>query len=149
MPPPQPVQDQLQRAHLPISPLLSRKDYVQDSVCVCRMGITGGEVSIGHLCTPKQAWKTGRVGCEHQSRTRLLGAQEMEMHRAAIVQVQPPASQIQDEEPDTRVDDGHSSGQLNLDSNLSSAAPKLPGQVPGASLRLFLPLYTEKDLANI
>ena len=53
------------------------------------MGITGEEVSIGHLCTPKQAWKTGRVGCEHQSRTRLLGAQEMEMHRAAIVQVQP------------------------------------------------------------
>lgn len=130
--PPQPVQDQLQRARLPISPLLPRKDYAQDSVCVCRMGITGGAwVSIGHLCTPKQAWKTGRVGCEHQPRTRLLGAQEVEMHRAAIVQVQPPASQMQDGEPDTRADDGHGSGQLDLDSNLSSAAPKLPGPVPG------------------
>lgn len=48
-----------------------------------RMGITGGEVSIGYLCTPKQAWEKGRVGCEHQPRTRLPGALEVEMHRAA------------------------------------------------------------------
>ena len=47
------------------------------------MGITGGEVSIGYLCTPKQAWEKGRVGCEHQPRTRLPGALEVEMHRAA------------------------------------------------------------------
>ena len=40
-------------------------------------------MSIGQLCTPKQAWEKGRVGCEHQPRTKLLGALEVEMHRAA------------------------------------------------------------------
>ena len=56
---------------------------MQDSVGVYRMGITGEEVSIGHLCTPKQAWEKGKVECEHQPRTRLLRALEVEMYRAA------------------------------------------------------------------
>lgn len=32
---------------------------------------------------PWEAWEKGRVGCEHQPRTKLLGALEVEMHRAA------------------------------------------------------------------
>lgn len=42
-----------------------------------------------------------------------------------------PQTASQPPEPDTRADDGHGSRQLDLDSNLSSAAPKLPSQVPG------------------
>ena len=61
-------------------------------MCVWRGGGGGGicGVSIGYLCTPKQAWEKGRVGVGINPGPP--GALEVEMSRAAMVQVQPPAS---------------------------------------------------------
>lgn len=63
--------------------------------------------------------------------THTLGALEVQISRAGVVQLQPLASQTQNREPDPRMD-GLSSSQAGLGSNLSSATSTL-GKALGLS----------------
>lgn len=94
---------------------------------MCRTGVVG--CFQGFCRTPahtEAGLGEGKVGMGISPREALHPRSlEVEASRAAMVQLQPPASHTQDGEPDTRADD-LGPRQADLGFSLSSATSKLP-----------------------